>query len=252
MTGNEAAHNLAAFQLSDMLELGQRIRRLGADCGNMEAAADAVVHYLYDHLVDGDGRRCCALVRCFKTHRYAMLDAEMRSAAQAALAARDDIDPQLQCLTLLATAGDQPEWNDRRKSRAHRAIPLPSVEMVKQAPMVAQLMQQMGLEIARVVKPDPEFLVDVDQRTFNVFHVLEAAGSPYVPAQEDFVLRYDIRSVLGFGGLLPSGELFAIIMFSKVIIPRDTADLFSTLALGVKLVLLPFIGSQTFAATRVS
>ena len=248
----EAAYNLATFQLSDMLQLGQQIRRLGGNCDSMEDAAGRIVHYLYDHLLDAEGSRCCALVRCFKTHRYDALDNGMQAAARAALTDRTATHPEMRCLTLLATAGDQPEWSDRRRSRAHQAIPLPSVEMVKQAPMVAQLVQQMGLDIARVVHPDPSFLVDNEKRSFNVFHVPEAVGSPYVPAQADFVLRYKIRSVLGFGGLLPSGEFFAIIMFSKVAIPRDTAEMFSTLALAVKLVLLPFIGSRTFSSERVS
>jgi hypothetical protein len=198
-----------------------------------------------------NGTRCCALIRCFKTHSYQALEPELQAAARASLPASEPIDPELRCLTLLATEGEQPDWTDRRRSRGHKAIPLASVEMVKQAPMVAQLVQQMGLDISTVVSPDPEFLVDLDQRNFNVFHVPRAEGSPYVPAQAEFVHPYQIRSVLGFGGLLPPGELFAIIMFSKVEIPRETADMFRTLALNVKLVLLPYVGANTFAEKRL-
>jgi hypothetical protein len=252
MAGSTAVHNLATFQLSDMLELGHEIRRLGIDCDSMEEAAGKVVRYLYHGLADSEGNRCCALVRCFKTHPYAALNAEMQAAACAALVDPGMLEPNTQCLTLLATAGDQPEWNDRRRSRGHQAIPLPSVDILRQAPMVAQLLQQMGLDLARILKPDPSLLIDIDQRTFNVFHVQDAEGSPYVPAQQDFVVRYKIRSVLGFGGLLPSAELFAVIMFSRVPIPRNIAEMFSTLALGVKPVLIPFLGPRTFAVTRVS
>lgn len=35
-----------------------------------------------------------------------------------------------------------------------------------------------------------------------------------------------IRSVLGFGELLTSGDLFAVILFSKVAVPPSTASLF--------------------------
>ncbi len=252
MAGSEAVHNLASFQLSDMLRLGQQVRHLGDDSASMEEAAGRVVRYLYDHLANNDGGRCCALIRCFKTHPYRALEDDVKVSARTSLDHGSNIDPEMRCLTLLATIGDRPEWSDRRRSRGHQAIPLPSVEIVTQAPMVAQLVQQMGLDIASVVKPDASLLVDLEQRTFNVFHVLQALGSPYVPAQAEFVQPYGIRSVLGFGGLLPSGELFAIIMFSKVEIPRETADMFSTLALGVKLVLLPFIGADTFSKKKVA
>ena len=43
----------------------------------------------------------------------------------------------------------------------------------------------------------------------------EAAGSPYIPAQEDFVQPVGIRSVLGFGGMLPGGDIFVVILFSR-------------------------------------
>jgi hypothetical protein len=145
------------------------------------------------------------------------------------------------CLTLLASAGEEPEWNDPSRSTSHRAIPLASERMIGQFPMISQLIHQLGVDVSTVVRPDPQMLVDLEQKTFNVFHVPEARESPFVPAQEDFVLPYDIRSVLGFGGMLPSSELFAVILFSKVAIPRETAEMFSTLALSVKVSLLPFI-----------
>jgi hypothetical protein len=56
-----------------------------------------------------------------------------------------------------------------------------------------------------------------------------------------------VLSVPGMGGLLPSGELFAIVLFSKVRISLKTAVMFRTLALRVKLVLLPFVGRRVFA-----
>jgi two-component system NtrC family sensor kinase len=71
-------------------------------------------------------------------------------------------------------------------------------------------------------------------------------GSEYVPAQESFVVPYKVRSVLGMGGLLPSGEFFVTIMFSKVRIARETAAMFRTLALSMKLALLPFSGGRVF------
>ena len=71
------------------------------------------------------------------------------------------------CLALLATAGDEPDWNDRDRSRGHRAIPLASERMVEELPMIAQLIRQLGLDVGSVLRPDPKLLVDMDQQQYN-------------------------------------------------------------------------------------
>ncbi len=53
--------------------------------------------------------------------------------------------------------------------------------------------------------------------------------------------------MLGFGGVLSSGELFAVIMFSKVSIPRETAESFRGLAPSAKEAVQPFVGGAVFA-----
>ena len=153
----------------------------------------------------------------------------------------------MRCLTLLATRGQESDWNDRRKSRGHAAIPLPSEKIVENAPMISQLIAQLGVDVSAIPRPEPDVIVDLAQKSYNVFHVAEARGSSYIPAQDEFVVPYGIHSVLGFGGVLPSGNLFATIMFTKTAVPRETADLFANIALAVKLAILPFDGGATFA-----
>ena len=240
-------YDLHRFQLSDMIELGGTLRQLHLQSDSMEEAASAIVHYLFEHFVDPTtGEKNCALARFFKTHRFAELEPRLQDVARSASGNSPALNDETRCLTLLATAGIRPEWNQRRTSVGHRAIPLVTEEVVRQAPMVAQLIQGFGLDIAQVVRPDVNLMLDVDQQNYNVFHVAEARGSAFVPAQ-DFVRDCGIRSVLGFGGLFSSGDLFAVILFSRVYIPRETAELFRTLALGVKLALLPFVRGQVFA-----
>jgi len=238
---------LTTFKMSEMIECGSVLRRLGAGAQSMEEAAGRIAHYLYDHFLDQQGgQRACALVRLYKTHPYGELDEELKTFARA-LSGDVQRSPEMKCLTLLATAGDQPLWNSRKNSAGHKAIPLPSALVVSQAPMISQLIVQFGLEIHDVVKPAPAIMLELDQKTFNVFYVEEAAGSRFVPAQEEFVVPYGIKSVLGFGGMLPDGNLFAIIMFSKVHIPREKADLFKALSLSAKIAILPFEEGRIFA-----
>ena len=65
---------------------------------------------------------------------------------------------------------------------------------------------------------------------YKVFYVPDALGSSYIPSQTSFVIPYNIKSVVGVGGLLPSGNIFIIIMFLKVAIPRISVDLLRPLA----------------------
>lgn len=250
MTGEAASsHDLERFALSDMIVCGAALRGIGGGAETMEEVANRIVHYLHDRLRDTAGERSCALVRFFKTEPFEALDQDLRSAALDTLHTLDDGPPRpdMRCLALLATAGERPEWNSRHESATHKVIPLPSQAVVSRIPMVSQLIQQFGLPLNALVEPHPELLSDLGQKKYNVFHVAEAVGSPYIPAQEDFVVPYGIRSVLGFGGMLPSGDLFALILFSRSPIPEGTADFFQTIALDVKLAILPFGDDQVFA-----
>jgi PAS domain S-box-containing protein len=239
--------DLARFDLHDMIECGRAVRQVSESASSMEGAAREIVQLFRRDLVDPQtGIANCPLVRCFKTHPLAQLPPELARTAQGLLTDKRHARPDLPCLTLLATAGDAEPWNDRRSSRHHAAIPLESVEMVERAPMIASLLRQMGLQIESALHPDSRLILDSEQHTFNVFHVEHADGSPSIPAQADFVRPYGVRSALGFGGLFPGGELFTVIMFSRVTIPHETADMFRTIALCVKLALLPFAGGRVF------
>jgi len=239
-------YNVAKFTMRDMTECGNELRKFGAGSTSMEETANKIVNFLYENLGTESNEKAFALVRLFKTHAYEDLDRELREFGNSLLGQKPET-PGVKCLTLLATAGDQPDWNTRAGSAGHKAIPLPSAQVVEQIPMVSQLVKQFGLEVHSVVDPDLKILMDLEQTTFNVFFVPEAAGSPYITAQDEFVIPYQIKSVLGFGGMLPTGNLFAIIMFSKVPIPKTTADMFKTIALNIKMALLPFAESATFS-----
>jgi hypothetical protein len=225
--------DLTKFGLSEMLRCSTELRRATKDAPTMEEAAQRVCRALYNELVTSDASRACALVRCYKTHLYGKLEPELQVFAKDALRGRAPA-PSMRCLTLLGSVGDQPAWNSRRASAGHQAIPLPSAEIVEKAPMIAQLIRQFGLALTDVVQPTTDLVRSLAGKTYGVFHVPEAAGSPYIPSQKDFVLKFGIRSVVGFGGSVPSGDLFAVILFARVPISSETADRFRNLALDVK------------------
>ena len=211
----------------------------------MESAARACCEFLHSELVTPAGDPACALVRCYKTHLFKDLDGDLKDIARRSLDPGTMLPPSLRCLVLVGTVGIEKAWNDRRTSAGHQAIPLPTAAVVEQAPMVAQLIRALGLDLATAIAPDHEIVRDLAGKTYGVFHVKEAQGSPYIPAQE-FVSRYGIRSVVGFGGVLPSGDLYAVILFARVPVDAAGADRFRTLALDLKSCLLRYTARETF------
>jgi xanthine/CO dehydrogenase XdhC/CoxF family maturation factor len=231
--------SLATFNGGDLSALGDRIRAIGREARSMEDSARRVVDVLYDELGDGAGGHATVLVRLYKTHPLRGLPPDLRAYALETL---DEVtDDSVRCLTLLATRGEEEAWNDRTRSHGHKAIPLPSAEFVARLPMVAALVDQLGLSVEDVLRPRPERAVEMSQRTYEVFHVPEARGSEHIPAQDDFVVPYAVRSALGFGGMLFTGDFFAVVLFSRVPIDAAVADTIRILSLAVRVALMPFV-----------
>jgi two-component system, NtrC family, sensor kinase len=230
-------YNLEHLTLADLSHASGRLRKLGDGAETTEEIADRIARFLHEEFgaQSGEGKPVI-LARVYKTHLYEALPPDLQ--AFATKVAGVTPAPKTACLVLLATAGIEEGWNSRKASAGHQAIPLLSVEAVRRLPMVAQLITQLGFDVSTIVAADPALLIDKEKTAFNVFHVPDALGSPFIPAQKDFVVRYGVKSVLGFGGALPAGELYSAILFSKTAISRDTAEMFKPIALATRLALM--------------
>jgi len=216
---------------------------------SLHELAGRVVRDLKETLRDsGSGESTAALVRFFMTVEYESLEGSVSNFITSRF---PDIAPKpdTKCLTLMGTVGDEPDWCDVARSRGHRSIPLMNEESVAQIPMIARLLAELGLEIHQVLKPSADLTMAKERRDFRVFHVEEAVGSQHIPDQE-FVSSHGIRSVLGFGGMMPTGHLFVVIVFSKARISLETALLFRAVALGVRMVLLPCIENKILTGEK--
>lgn len=240
-------YDLTKFSRTDMNNCAIALRNMNVGAKSMEEVAERMVRHLYEQTVDAQtGEPACALVRFFRTYSYRQLNDNLQEAARDILGGKS-VAPGTKCLTLLATAGQESYWNSRADSSGHKAIPLVDKDFIDRAPMISQLIQQFGLEISTVLEPNPEILVDLERTTFNVFYIPEALGSPHIPAQKEFVVPYQVQSILGFGGMLPSGNLFAIILFSKVQIPREAADSFKWVSAYARIAAAAFDKKTVFA-----
>lgn len=238
-------YDLTKFDLGAMLKCSLSLRETITGAPTLETSAHRTCRFLYDELHGPDTPHACALVRCYKTHSFGALEPDLQSFARGILG---EAEPRLtmKCLTLMATVGQSAAWSSRHLSRGHRAIPLPSPEIVEKTPMISQLIKELGVELKAVLQPSPEIVKELAGKRHGVFHVENALGSPYIPAQQEFVVRYGIRSVLGFGGMLFNGDLFAVILFSTVHVPAAAADRFRTLALDVKSAFSRFNDANVF------
>ena len=239
--------DITQFSLKDMTQCGAALRDLGVEANSMEETANRIVRYLHTYLTEASGGRVCALTRFFITMPYSELDEDNQRHARKLLGGVPD-DTQLRCQTLLATVGVEPAWNDRRKSNYYKNLPLTS-EILDANPMYVQFAQTFGVVLDRSVTPDPALIAELEQHSYNVFHVPDARDSEYVPDQEHFVIPYGIRSVLGFFGMLPSSQVFSVVIFTRTIVPRDIVMPFKTLAFNVKLAILPFDDGAIFTGS---
>ncbi|GAC1657700.1 MAG: hypothetical protein NVS9B1_16110 [Candidatus Dormibacteraceae bacterium] len=253
MTSVEAARDrfdLARFSAGDMVLCGSGLRRAAAGADSLEAGAAGIVRYLYESLREREGGLPdLVLTRFYRTVDYSRLSPDLQRFAEASLR-QEPARPDMKCLTLMASAGVRPEWNSRHSSVGHRAIPLPSSEAVARLPMVARLIHQLGLTVADLVGESAAAVVTgpADGAGGGTFYIEEAQGSPFVPAQADFVVPYGVRSVVGFGGALTSGDLYAVILFTRRHIPRSTADLFGYLGSDIRMAIAPLLRRPLFAA----
>jgi hypothetical protein len=204
---------------------------------NVYDMAQRMTVFMRAALVDDANTPCCPLVRFYITRRFSDLDEDQRAFAAGALRGTEPT-PGMKCLVLAGTSGEEALWNSRDQSAGHKAIPLPSATIVAKAPMIASMIAQFGIEIGTLLEPRPVDILALEQMQCNVFYVPEAKGSPLIPAQYQFVLPYRIRTVLGFGGVLPAGELFAAILFSREAVPQTVAELFKGVAVSVKRTML--------------
>lgn len=195
----------------ELAELGARVRRCAEDrAATLDEIARELVGVIWGAF-GGGGLSQLALVRAYRT----LSTGPERDARPGGRAAR--------CLALCASRGLDPAWNDVPTAAGDRVAPASDRVTVLRIPVIAGILGEPllgpGEDAGRAQGDD------------HVGFVPDAIGSAHVPAQRELVLRYGVRSVIGFGGVLPGGEGFAVVVFARVVVGPDIAAAFSTVAL---------------------
>jgi hypothetical protein len=172
--------------------------------------------------------------------RLPVADAEcaLRFAEQCGAAAI--LVPTTPVLSLLGSTGAYPAWNDRRLSKGHLSIPLLSQELVEGIPMIAQLLADLGVDLAYL-----DGAREIGSRrllgsTNQCFYVEKASesrdsrGRHIIPSQA-FVAEHHIQTVFGMAGSYVDGTMVASISFTAETVKKSTVDRFVSVIANFKM-----------------
>jgi len=250
---SEARHaqrfRLGQLSPASAVLLSAQVGKAARGAPSLEEAARAIVRTLYESLWDPLSERSeLALVRFYRTIAFRALDRDLQEVATAALGddAAGPPKSDLKCLTLMASAGVEEAWNSRHTSLRHRAIPLSSKAAVARLPMVSRLIRDLGVSVDALIEGSTPATETDPGRA--MLHIEEAEGSPAVPDQDSFVRLYGIRSVVGLGGSLQSGDFWAVVIFTRVPLEAEKARLLRVLTSDIKIAVLPVLTRRLFAA----
>jgi methyl-accepting chemotaxis protein len=215
-------------------QLTQHLSEKTAGCRHLQEAAQVITRHVYDRFREESHLPLLALVRIFLALPYDSLSPD-----DGQYISENVGQGYPRYLTLVGTAGSEDQWNDRRQSRNHRVIPLPErAEDLKVIPMIAEMFRRMEVDYGRIVHP--EHYGQSGEIIEGYMLTEEAAGSPYIPAQEEFVHPYGIASEIGYGGILPSGIAYTCFIFSEEPIQKSDAEKLKVLSPAIQQALVPF------------
>lgn len=222
---------LAEFSIDDLEIFSEALRTIGDGAHGIEGAAARVTAYLDERLAGLDGDRACVNLSLHMTHPFAGLPPERQ--AQAA-----SLDPSVTastaCLTPLSIAGHVDEAEP-----GGVALPLTD-PMFSTRPILLTSLQAMGLNRELATERTEVVLSGVHRKELEAFLVPDLRVSDLLgPDERERVQALGIRSLLGIGGGLPTGDLFVLFLFARDVVTDRSAYLLRALAPAIKATLIP-------------
>ncbi|MGR3218650.1 MAG: hypothetical protein ACUZ8H_02385 [Candidatus Anammoxibacter sp.] len=108
---NHKTIDISKFSISDAVACGDAIQKLSESALVMEYAACDIVKYFYENLTTSiNSTSACSLVRCFITYPFCDLSDNLKSFVTTKYGNTFGIRDK-HCLTLLATFGENSDWN---------------------------------------------------------------------------------------------------------------------------------------------
>lgn len=226
--------------LTNIFELSQFIKERCKGLSSLEEIAQELMNTFCQVFITDSGKSAFVLSRFFKSCIYEELPDDIKIYIQHQ-EGKEEVSAQNRYLTLLGTTGDLEEWKCRKTSKGHQVLSLYDYRTINNIPMLSALINQIGFDISEAVKHDKNIIINKinkEEYDFGVFCVEEARGSKLIPEQAEFVEPFGIKSVIGFGGVYKTGNIYAIIVFSREKISSEKAKMFLSLNPSAKLTTL--------------
>lgn len=231
------------------LTISEQIQQSAITSGCLEEAAQKFVEILYEK---SEGK--IVLARLFATVPYEKLPKDNISFVdKLSKANRIEhlITDKTLVLSLLGTRGINDKWNERRNSKNHIGIPLASSHFIEQIPMMSRLLKKLGLNLDWIDSKDSDIIKKSFGRLSGLFYVRDAdsetdlKGRKIISAK-DFVDKYNVKTVFGFGGGFIVGNTFMVtIIFTSETMEKEQADKFLSLFGVFKIGVREMISSET-------
>lgn len=240
---------ISSVDIGTIFSLTKRITDETKDCSTLAEAAQTTTSLLYETFAGS-----IALARLFVTVPFGKLPLENRRfvnhlAENKGIIA--EIGDETPVLSLLGTRGKMPNWNDRRLSAGHIGIPLTSSAFINEIPMIANLLQNMGVNLTSFDHQDMH-LVTKTIITSAIFYVEDAAktvdkqGRKIIAAQ-DFVDEHGIKTVFGLGGTYTMADVFlTLIIFCRETVEKSRAERLVSVLAAVKANSLSLVSRDAF------
>lgn len=154
--------------------------------------------------------------------------------------------PTTPVLSLLGTSGVATAWNNRVSSSGHLAIPLLSKQLVEGAPMIAQLLADLKVDLACLDDARPidskRMMGGTNQRFYvqSAKTALDSHGRFIIPAR-DFVAKYQIETVFGMAGAYVDGMIIAAIVFTTEKLEANEVDRFPSIIANFRMATTPAV-----------
>lgn len=221
-----------------------RVRQLISESDSLPAFLQAISTLLQQSFVNElTDTPEIVLARCFISRPFASLSIEDQMLVRTQYGG-DEILPTSPFLVLEGSAGVVEGWNAPKQSSRYRVVPLNVPEFASRFPMFAEVLRQLQF----VVAGESVGALDIESvgSSTQVFSVNGAVGSPFIPAQDEFVVPFGIRAAVGCGGVFGEGQCFVLLLFTRVAISERAMELLRLIALSIRL------GCEVWSSSGVS
>lgn len=225
------------YSLTELNSLRNELQRLASTGTTLREAGQSFLNRLYEEFTES-----LALARLYATVPFAFLPEPEKAFSRNMAAERNVLNELTEdtiVVTLLATRGVRPEWNDPARSRKHLAIPLVSASFIKTIPLVGRLLGGTMTSLPWLKKQETLIMKDRMGKMSRIIHILDArtektsGGHQAVPAQE-FVQTHGIRAVLAMGGSYLNGTFISLVLFTTEQVREEESTKFTPLINTIK------------------